>query len=53
VKQFDVFENPSAAAWRYAPYLVVLSSHLILDFDDAVIAPMVNDSQATVGTLEV
>ncbi|WP_395943690.1 CcdB family protein [Brevundimonas sp.] len=53
VKQFNVFENPSPEARRFAPYLVVLSSHLVLDFDDAVVAPLVNDSQATVGSLEI
>jgi toxin CcdB len=53
VKQFDVFENPSPEARRFAPYLVVLSSHLVMGFDDAVVAPLVNDSQATVGALEM
>ncbi len=53
MRQFDVFENPSPEARRFAPYLVVLSSHLLLGFDDAVIAPLVNDSQAAVGSLEI
>jgi toxin CcdB len=53
VRQFDVFENPSSEARRFAPFLVVLSSHLVLGFDDAIVAPLVNDSQATVGTLEI
>lgn len=53
MRQFDVYENPSPAARRFAPYLVVLSSHLLLDFDDAVVAPLVNDSQRTVPGLEL
>jgi toxin CcdB len=53
VKQFDVYENPSPAARRFAPFLVVLSSHLLLDFDDAVVAPLVNDSHHTVAGLEL
>lgn len=53
MRQFDIYGNPSAAARRFAPYLVVLSSHLILGFEDAVVAPLVSDGQATVGTLEV
>jgi len=53
VRQFDVFENPSPDARRFAPYLVVLSSHHILGFDDAVVAPLVNDSMKTVGALEI
>ena len=53
MRQFDVFENPSPEARRFAPYLIVLSSHLVLGFDDAVVAPLVNDSCATVGALEI
>lgn len=53
MRQFDVFENPSPEARRFAPYLVVLSSHLVLGFEDAVVAPLVNDSTATVGALEI
>jgi len=53
VRQFDVFDNPSPEARQFAPCLVVLSSHLVLGFDDAVVAPLVNDSHATVGALEI
>ena len=53
MRQFDIYENPSAEARRYAPYLVVLSSHLLLEFEDAVVAPLVNDGTATVSALEV
>ena len=53
MKQFDIYENPSAEARQFAPYLVVLSSHLLLDFDDAVVAPLVNDSTRTVSVLEI
>ena len=53
MRQFDVYENPSPEARRFAPYLVVLSSHLLLDFEDAVVAPLVNDSQRTVPGLEL
>lgn len=53
MRQFDVYENPSREARCFAPYLVVLSSHLLLDFDDAVVAPLVNDSQRTVPGLEL
>lgn len=53
MRQFDVFENPSPQARQFAPYLVVLSSHLVLGFEDAIVAPLVNDSQATVGALEI
>ena len=53
MRQFDVYENPSPDARQFAPYLVVLSSHLLLDFDDAVVAPLVNDSLHTVPSLEI
>ena len=53
MRQFDVFENPSAGARRFAPFVVVVSSHLIPGFDDAVVAPLVNDSTAIVAELEV
>ena len=53
MRQFDVYENPSGAARRFAPFLVVLSSHMLRDFDDAVVAPLVNDSERTVSSLEV
>lgn len=53
MRQFDVFENPSPEARRFAPYVVILSSHLVLGFDDAIVAPLVNDAQATVGALEI
>lgn len=53
VRQFDVYGNPSPEARQFAPYLVFLSSHLLLDFDDAVVAPLVSDSRRTVPALEL
>lgn len=53
MKQFDVFENPSKSTLRFAPYLVVLSSHHLLDLDDIVVAPLVSDSRRGVSELEV
>lgn len=53
MRQFDVYENPSAEARRFAPFVVVLSSHLIPGFDDAVVAPLVNDSAAIVAEFEI
>lgn len=53
MRQFDVYENPSAEARRFAPYVVVLSSHLIVGFDDAVVAPHVSDSLAIVTAFEI
>ena len=53
MRQFDVYENPSPDARRFAPYIVILSSHLIPGFDDAVVAPLVNDSMATAADFEI
>ncbi len=53
MRQFDVYENPSAEARRFAPFVVILSSHLIVGFDDAVVAPLVNDSTAVVSGFEL
>lgn len=53
MRQFDVYENPSNEARRFAPYVVVVSSHLIPGFDDAVVAPLVNDSMAIVAEFEI
>lgn len=53
VRQFDVYPNPSPSGRRFAPYLVVLSSHLLNDFNDAVVAPLVNDAVKTVPELEI
>jgi len=36
-----------------APFLVVLSSHHLLDLSEVVVAPAVNDANRTVGDLEV
>ena len=53
MRQFDVYQNPSVSGRRFAPYLVILSSHLLNDFDDAVVAPLVNDAIKTVPELEI
>ena len=53
MRQFDIYENPAAEARAFAPSVVVLSTHLLLDFEDAVVAPLVNDAQHTVAGLEL
>ena len=53
MRQFDVYENPSSEARRFAPFVVVLWSHLIPGFDDAVVAPLVNDSKALAAEFEI
>lgn len=53
MRQFDVYRNPVQAARSFAPHVIVLSSHLLLDFEDVVVAPLVNDAVHTVHDLEV
>ncbi|NBW09464.1 MAG: plasmid maintenance protein CcdB [Caulobacteraceae bacterium] len=41
VRQFDVFDNPSSAMREAAPFVVVLSSHLLPGLTEVVVAPLV------------
>ena len=43
-KQFDVFANPSSQSMPFAPYIVVLQSHLLDVIDTVIVAPIVRDA---------
>ena len=49
MRQFDVFENPSAASRGFAPYLMMASSHLLLDLAEVVVAPLLKRSTPITG----
>jgi hypothetical protein len=51
--QFDVLENPNQASRHYAPYVVVLQSHHLDLLDTVVLAPLVNDSQRVVSSVDI
>ena len=53
MRQYDVYENPSVAARRYAPFLVVLQSHLLEGLDSVILAPLVIDSRKPVSAIDV
>lgn len=53
LRQFDVFENPAVGARGFAPYLVVLSSHLVPGLEDVIVAPLVNDAIHRLRQLEL
>lgn len=53
MRQFDVHRNPSTSARAFAPYLVVLSSHHLVDIDDVIVAPLINDAGLVLGELEI
>lgn len=53
MRQFDVFENPSAATRPYAPFLIVLQSHLLMGLDSTILAPLVIDKKKVVTSLDL
>jgi hypothetical protein len=53
VRQFDVYQNPSPSTRTYAPYIVVLSSHLLWQTSVAVVAPLVRNRSTPIQELEV
>ncbi|HUZ12708.1 MAG TPA: CcdB family protein [Caulobacteraceae bacterium] len=46
MRQFDIYDNPSAASATFAPYVLVLQSHYI-ELKSVVAAPLVTDKLPT------
>lgn len=53
MRQFDVYENPSPRRRDVAPYFVLLSSHLLRNLDEVVVAPLVLERDVAIGDIEV
>ena len=53
MRQFDVYENPSPRRRDIAPYFVVLSSHLLSNLDEVVVAPLVLERDVAIGDIEI
>jgi toxin CcdB len=53
LRQFDVFENPNPESRRYAPYAAVLQSHHLDVLETVVLAPLVNDAQRNVTSVDI
>jgi toxin CcdB len=53
VRQFDVVENPSANLRRYAPFLIVLQSHLLDVLETVIVAPLVIDADRPVAVIDL
>jgi toxin CcdB len=53
LRQFDVLPNPNVASRRYAPFVAVLQSHHLDPIDTVVLAPLVNDAERPVSSLEI
>ena len=49
IRQYDVFDNPSATTRAKVPYVVVLQSHLFEALPTLVIAPMMRLDQSVQG----
>lgn len=47
IRQYDVFDNPSAATRAKVPYLVVLQSHLFEALPTLIVAPLMRLDQST------
>ncbi len=53
MRQFDVLPNPNAASRKYAPFVAVLQSHHLDPIDTVVLAPLVNDAERPISSLEI
>lgn len=53
MRQFDVYENPSDRTRDVAPYLIVLSSHLLRHTSIVIVAPLLKDRTVAIAELEV
>jgi toxin CcdB len=42
VRQFDLYENPVASMRQGVPFVMVLSSHLLADLAEVVVAPVLS-----------
>ena len=53
MRQFDFYENPFVTSRAIAPYLVVLTSHLLRQTDVVIVAPLVRNRERPIGEIEV
>lgn len=51
MRQFDVYPNPSTRSVTYAPYVVVLQSHLLSALPTVLVAPLLMDDGRSAYTL--
>ncbi|HZZ68256.1 MAG TPA: CcdB family protein [Phenylobacterium sp.] len=53
MRQFDVVENPSASLRRYAPFLIILQSHLLDVLESVIVAPLVVDADRPLTVIDL
>lgn len=53
MRQFDVLENPNTATRGYAPFVAVLQSHHLDPLDTVLLAPLVNDAERAVSSVDI
>jgi hypothetical protein len=53
IRQFDVFVNPSELSRTFAPYVVLLQSHLLDVIDTVIVAPAIRDAESALSPFDV
>lgn len=53
MRQFDVIANPNRDGRKHAPYVVVLQSHHLDPLQTLLLAPLVNDAERNVTSVDV
>ncbi len=53
MRQFDVFANPNRDGRKHAPCVVVLQSHHLNLLQTLLLAPLVNDAEKIVSSVDV
>jgi hypothetical protein len=53
VRQFDVLVNPDRGEHPWAPYMVVLQSHFLELLETTIIAPLIDDSERPVTSVDI
>ena len=53
MRQFDVLTNPNGETRGYAPFVVVLQSHHLDPLNTVLLAPLVNDIERPVSSVDI
>ncbi|HWU14726.1 MAG TPA: CcdB family protein [Caulobacter sp.] len=53
MRQFDLYENPATPMRGAVPFVVVLSSHLLGDLTEVVVAPVLAGRSAPLNAFEI
>jgi hypothetical protein len=53
VRQYDLYENPAASMRGAVPFVVVLSSHLLGDLTEVIVAPVLAGRSTPLSAFEI